>query len=522
MAGLLQPLGKGFTIVDEKGQPTDYFIRWAQQRQIDISKGVSKEDAEALILEATQPIQEELEDLSDNLIIAGEGLSGGGPISSNVTIDLEPLALDDLTDVDLTTPPVEGQVLGFVGDQWVPVDQTGGGGGETPAHSSHPYWRILAGPGQGFFAFTFVEIKFREDPTSSNQTIGGTPIASDGSSANAFDNNTSTFSQSNNFPGELSAAPYWIGYHFSSPVKVGQLEITARSGTNEAKQVPKNFAVQWSDDGTDYITAFEVSNATSFASGETRSFLNTAESGGGGGGIEEAPEDGQKYVRQDGAWVVLPAGGGGLVAQEVPPSPYKTSALYYYNGSSYAAALPAGTAIGDRVIFFWSNGYPLYPLSGGLGWNLINSANGGGSYTNVLMYEKVITQADLDTGTVTGTAQGGFPGVAGFVVYDGHEGSVFKVTHAVKTGGSQLVDLSSGSLVRSGRELVYIGHNRGNSLNTVSRGTQRQQVAGSSASGVITTEVYADLDVLTANFNFPTPGESYYCAIIQLATLIPA
>lgn len=32
----LQPLGNSFQIVDKDGRPTDYFIRWAQQRQEDI------------------------------------------------------------------------------------------------------------------------------------------------------------------------------------------------------------------------------------------------------------------------------------------------------------------------------------------------------------------------------------------------------------------------------------------------------------------------------------------------------
>lgn len=36
-----------------------------------------------------------------------------------------------------------------------------------------------------------------------------------------------------------------------------------------------------------------------------------APTGGGGGGIEEAPEDGTPYARQDATWVPVPAGGGG-------------------------------------------------------------------------------------------------------------------------------------------------------------------------------------------------------------------
>lgn len=36
MPGTLQPLDQKFAIVDSQGRPTEYFIRWAQQKQIDI------------------------------------------------------------------------------------------------------------------------------------------------------------------------------------------------------------------------------------------------------------------------------------------------------------------------------------------------------------------------------------------------------------------------------------------------------------------------------------------------------
>jgi hypothetical protein len=41
MAGELQPLAQNFKVVDENGFPTLYFIKWAQQRQIDISEGIT-------------------------------------------------------------------------------------------------------------------------------------------------------------------------------------------------------------------------------------------------------------------------------------------------------------------------------------------------------------------------------------------------------------------------------------------------------------------------------------------------
>jgi hypothetical protein len=44
MTGILQPLDNKFAIVDRHGNPTDYFIRWAQQKQIDIGSSITLTD----------------------------------------------------------------------------------------------------------------------------------------------------------------------------------------------------------------------------------------------------------------------------------------------------------------------------------------------------------------------------------------------------------------------------------------------------------------------------------------------
>lgn len=51
MAGDFQPLDQKFAIVDNRGQPTEYFIRWAQQRQIDITGAITAEQLPQLIEE---------------------------------------------------------------------------------------------------------------------------------------------------------------------------------------------------------------------------------------------------------------------------------------------------------------------------------------------------------------------------------------------------------------------------------------------------------------------------------------
>lgn len=50
MAGNPQPLDQQFPIVDAQGRPTIYFIQWAQQRQIDISDGLTLTGLEDYLL----------------------------------------------------------------------------------------------------------------------------------------------------------------------------------------------------------------------------------------------------------------------------------------------------------------------------------------------------------------------------------------------------------------------------------------------------------------------------------------
>lgn len=120
MPGELQPLSSNFAIVDSRGMPTDYFIKWAQERQIDISGGISAAQAQALINDT----------LAARSIIAGTGLTGGGTLSASRTLDLADTAVAPGTYGDATNSPQltvdqQGRITGIVN---VPIAGGGGGG----------------------------------------------------------------------------------------------------------------------------------------------------------------------------------------------------------------------------------------------------------------------------------------------------------------------------------------------------------------------------------------------------------
>lgn len=134
MTGNLQPLDQKFPIVTPDGRPTLYFIKWAQQKQIDIGSGITAEQAVQIITQY----------LADHELQAGSGIqiTPSGNLSDTPTIAAEvQVILDQITDVrgsilfrgaagwEALAPGLSGQFLKTMGAGADPVWAAGGGGG---------------------------------------------------------------------------------------------------------------------------------------------------------------------------------------------------------------------------------------------------------------------------------------------------------------------------------------------------------------------------------------------------------
>jgi len=134
MVGRLQPLVNNQRIVGADGFPTEYFIRWAQQRQIDIGNAVSEERAIEIITAFFE----------DNPLLAGSGigLTPSGNILDGVTISAE--AQEILDQIDDT----HGAILFRGASAWeVLAPGTAGYFLKTNGPGADPEWAEVSGGG---------------------------------------------------------------------------------------------------------------------------------------------------------------------------------------------------------------------------------------------------------------------------------------------------------------------------------------------------------------------------------------
>jgi hypothetical protein len=462
MPGELQPLASNFAIVDADGKPNQYFIRWAQQRQIDIAEGITIEQAQALIddwaaarhINTTAPIV------------------GGGPLSGDLTLTHAASGVvagtyGDGTHVPQITVDAKGHVTGVVN-----VAVSGGGGGGIAAWLSIP--------------------QVVDYPNTAEATATGSYSGTPSQSLNAWyvDNfywNASAGSQEYliDFAGKIVLTGIMACQNVTSDQGTWQVSASNDGVTFTNLGLPAN----WGASGL--YSPFIFINTTAY-----RFYKLTKTSGS----TASAPFQRWFLVRATSVWTAITGTTPVIRGSKIASS----------SASSYTITWPTGTVAGDTVYFFGGHGYN-YNLPAG--WN--QASNLAGSNFNGAVFWKVMTAGDIATGSVTVTTAGAYNGVQALISF---AGTVFlrSLTASRNGGGSPTISLPSVFTAQINDMILYWGSNRGVSANTVSLGATLQTVTATEASGILTEEVAAVVGSVSPTFGYPTAGSGNYQAVLAL------
>lgn len=136
----------------------------------------------------------------------------------------------------------------------------------------HNYWRVNITANNGGIYVCIPELSFLDASGNNNSGLFVNRLFSsqfvdsaDNSAVAAFDGSTLT-----QWTNAMTSAEY-LGMHFSVPIAIDRVTLTA-SLIGQGTYAPKNFTIDYSDDGINWTTAVTVLNQTGWGTAETRSF----------------------------------------------------------------------------------------------------------------------------------------------------------------------------------------------------------------------------------------------------------
>lgn len=202
---------------------------------------------------------------------------------------------------------------------------------------------------------------------------------------------------------------------------------------NTFKIVLANFTEEAPDDGNSYV----------------RQNKEWVAGGGGGGGIPEAPVDGKIYGRKDATWVEVSGGGGGGDKPELRLTGYTVAVDI--DGTSITVQIPLTARAGDLLLL---TGYARAALTVPPGWTLHTSVpydSATSSQFQFLLYKAAVT-ADAGSNVTLSQAVSQRMGITALVAANAVIGDVKKGTFE---SSPSVVD--PGPALSSGISILSVG-----------------------------------------------------------------
>lgn len=157
-------------------------------------------------------------------------------------------------------------------DAWI-----GGGGVTTTIAGSRRYWRVKFFRNVNNLALVgnvaVREIEFRTSPGVPNPASGGTIIySSPGTTTpgDAFDGDVTTFGNRGNVQLNVAGGAF-LGYYKTTPQPIASVWI--HSSPDRPLDAPREFDIEYSDDGATWTVALSVTNQTGWTPGVPREYV---------------------------------------------------------------------------------------------------------------------------------------------------------------------------------------------------------------------------------------------------------
>lgn len=152
---------------------------------------------------------------------------------------------------------------------------SGSGPGPDPGADAHKYWRLWVSETSSrdsyFVAANTLEL--RSVVGGPSVAVGGTASQSSAypgqEAANLFDGDDDTAWTS----AHTAVGPQWAQYEFASAVEIVQMRMVAGDTSARRARAPKDFKLQYSDDGSTWADAVSYSDEAAWSATESRIFL---------------------------------------------------------------------------------------------------------------------------------------------------------------------------------------------------------------------------------------------------------
>lgn len=189
-----------------------------------------------------------------------------------------------------------------------------------------------------------------------------------------------------------------------------------------------------------------------------------------------------------------------------------TRLTHVNNASSLAFSFPTGSVAGDRCVLCVSHGFAASAAP--TGWHQLDAKSG--SQFNGSVYEKVLSAADIATGTVTVNFAGVFYGHVAGVTFVGCTGGI-RTTESTRNnpGATSRTVTTAATTPQTGDYAIYFGGTRSSTaVCTVGSGSSLQSATNTNAAACLYGGALGSSGAVAATFAYSVAGLGDYQAIV--------